>query len=270
MRQSRVLLARCTQCKVIPSIWESGCSCLRLVLLRYDSYQPTPLTQPDVIGEVTFSQPFGFMDAQQDDGIFGRIQKSVASGIWLAQVPWFYNLHQFLMPVIGNHLAINNREGTIRDYTVREVQNRFERGSDRPDILGKLFEIHQQKSSVMDMTNIASVAAANVGAGSDTTTISLRAMIFFLLTHPEKKAKLMQEVDGVARLHGTTENFSFAQAREMPYLQAVMYESMRLYPAIGVNLPRVTPPEGFSIGGRFIPGGVSGILRFLYLTTTRH
>lgn len=76
----------------------------------------------DVIGEVTFAKPFGFMDAQQDDGVFPRIQRSAESGVWLAHAPWFYKLHQFLMPVIGNHLAINDREGTIRDYTNREIQ----------------------------------------------------------------------------------------------------------------------------------------------------
>lgn len=218
--------------------------------------QLAKLIELDVIGEVTFSQPFGFMDAQQEDGIFDRIQKSVASGVWLGHVTWFYKLHNALMPVIGNHLQINAREGTVRDYTIREVQNRFERGSDRPDILGKLFEIHQEKPSEMDMTNITSVASSNVGAGSDITAISFRATIHFLLTNPEKKAKLVEEIDEVARSQGISGNFSFDQAREMPYLRAVMYESMRLYPAISMSLPRETTPEGFSIGDNFIPGGV--------------
>ena len=196
------------------------------------------------------------MDAQQDDGIFLRIQKSVASGMWLAHVPWFWRLHNFMMPVIGNHLAINNREGTIRDYTVLEVQSRFDRGSDRPDILGKLFEIHQEKPKEMDMTNICSVANENIGAGSDTTAISLRAILYFLLKHPDKKAKLLEETDQSASSKTVSNIFAFDQAREMPYLQAVMYESMRLYPAIGNSLPRTTPPEGFLIGEHYIPGGV--------------
>ena len=196
------------------------------------------------------------MDAQQDDGIFLRIQRSVASGMWLAHVPWFWRLHNFVMPVIGNYLAINNREGTIRDYTVREVQSRFDRGSERPDILGKLLEINQEKPEAMDMTNICSVANENIGAGSDTTAISLRAMLYFLLTHPKEQAKLLEEICQVAASQNVSGIFTFDQAREMPYLQAVMYESMRLYPAIGNSLPRTTPPEGFYIGERYIPGGV--------------
>ena len=236
--------------------WESGCSYSPLVRIPSHSSVTIPLTELDIIGEITFSRPFGFMDAQQDDGIFGRIQTSVASGMWLAHVPWFWWLHNFLMPIIGNHLAINNREGTIRDYTVREVQGRFDRGSNRPDILGKLFEIHQERPKEMDMTNICSVANENIGAGSDTTAISLRAMFYFLLTHTDKKAKLLEEIDEVARSKSVSTIFTFDEARDMPYLQAVMYESMRLYPAIGNSLPRTTPPEGFSIGQQYIPGGV--------------
>ncbi|KAK5465517.1 hypothetical protein LTS15_002080 [Exophiala xenobiotica] len=102
------------------------------------------------------------------------------------------------MPVIGNHLAINDREGTIRDYTNREVHERFNRGSDRPDILGKLFSIHKEKPVEMDFANVTSVAFSNVGAGSDTTAISLRAILYYLLKNPEKKAKLIQEVDKTA------------------------------------------------------------------------
>jgi len=175
----------------------------------------------DVIGEITFSRRFGFMDAHEDDGIFSRIQRSVQSGVWLGQVPWFHRIHNFLMPVIGNHL-----------------------------------EIHKEKPSEMDITNITSVASSNIGAGSDTTAISLRAIIYFLLMNPEKKIKLVEEIDEMAQSGKIPGTVTFDQASKMPYLQAVMYEAMRLYPAVGMNLPRITPPEGFFIGQHFIPGGV--------------
>jgi cytochrome P450 len=206
---------------------------------------------------MTFSRPFGFLDAQQDDGIFTKINASVRSGTWLAHVPWILHMHNFFMPVIGNWLAANDRDGTVRDYTIREVQNRFERGSDRPDILGRLFEINKEKPQVMDMTNITSVASANVGAGSDTTAISLRAILYFLLKNPDKKEKLLEEIHAMSHNVDSSGIPTFDQASKMPYLQAVMYEAMRLYPAIGMILSRVTPGEGFMIGEQFIPGGVS-------------
>ena len=210
----------------------------------------------DVIGEITFARRFGFMDALEDDGIFDQIQRSVRSGVWLAHVPYILRLHNWFMPIIGNHLAINDRNGTIRDYTVREVDGRFDRGSDRPDILGKLISINKERPVEMSKNNIVSVAGSNIGAGSDTTAISLRAILFFLLRNPDKLKALLGEIDSMVREENIIDVFSFAQASKMPYLQAVMYEAMRLYPAIGATLPRITPHGGLVIGERFIPAGV--------------
>lgn len=53
-----------------------------------------------------------------------------------------------------------------------------------------------------------------------------------------------------------TEPITLEQAKHMPYLQACLYEGLRLHPAVGMSLPRVTPPGGVEIDGRFIPEGV--------------
>jgi len=46
-----------------------------------------------------------------------------------------------------------------------------------------------------------------------------------------------------------------SEADNMPYLQAVMYEALRLHPAVGMSLPRVTPADGFEVDGHYIPAG---------------
>ena len=211
-----------------------------------------------MIGEVTFGRPFGFLDAQEDDGIFPRIHKSVASAVWLGHVPWVLRLHNFLIPVFGNHFAVNDKEGFVRDYTTRQVESRFERGSDRPDILGKLSSTQKEKPTELTMANVTSVCSSNVGAGSDTTAISLRAILWFLLINPDKKAKLLEEIDETARADGITDTFDYQQAMKMPYTQAVIYEALRLYPAIGMALPRIVPPGGIFIQEKFLPEGVRG------------
>ncbi|KAL4733722.1 cytochrome P450 [Aspergillus similis] len=42
---------------------------------------------------------------------------------------------------------------------------------------------------------------------------------------------------------------------ELPYLNAIINESHRIWPAIPGPLPRVVPPAGINIGSYFIPGG---------------
>ncbi|KAF9891401.1 hypothetical protein FE257_004257 [Aspergillus nanangensis] len=211
----------------------------------------------DVIGELTFSRRFGFMDAHQDDGVFTQIKNALKSGTWLGQMPWIYWVHDFLMPVIGNYLGVNVRHGRLRDYTVQEVQARQNRGSDHQDILGKLFQVQQEKPSELSLADVTSMAASNINAGSDTTAISLRAIVYYLLKHPEYKTKLVEEVDSMSQNGVVSGIVSLEQSKSMPYLQAVMYEALRLHPAVGMNLPRVTPAGGISIDGHFMPEGTT-------------
>lgn len=41
----------------------------------------------------------------------------------------------------------------------------------------------------------------------------------------------------------------------MPYLQAVIYEGLRIHPVVGMTLPRVVPASGADISGHFLPRG---------------
>ncbi len=41
----------------------------------------------DVIGEVSFSKRFGFMEAGKDDGTFKQIEGALKSAAWVGQVP---------------------------------------------------------------------------------------------------------------------------------------------------------------------------------------
>jgi hypothetical protein len=41
----------------------------------------------DVIGELSFSKRFGFMDVGSDDGSFQQIEGALKSAAWLGQIP---------------------------------------------------------------------------------------------------------------------------------------------------------------------------------------
>jgi cytochrome P450 len=98
--------------------------------------------------------------------------------------------------------------------------------------------------------------SANVFAGSDTTSIALRAIIYFLCRNPEKKKKLVAEIDRKDAAGKLSHPITYREAsEELPYLQAVMKESMRLHPSVGLLLERYVPPEGVTVADHFLPGG---------------
>ncbi|TDZ60839.1 Cytochrome P450 monooxygenase gsfF [Colletotrichum trifolii] len=209
----------------------------------------------DTIGEVTFSRRFGFMDAGADDGAFQQIQDALISAAWIGQMPWLYRLHEYLSPIIGPRLGIASRHGSLRQFAAREVAARQDRGSDRPDILGKLFAVHNEKPDEFDYKALVSMASSNIMAGSDSTAISIRAIVYHMLKNPDSKRKLVEEVDEFWRQGKLSDPVTLAETEKMPYLQASMYEALRLHPAVGMTLPRVVPKGGYEIDGRYYPAG---------------
>lgn len=66
-------------------------------------------------------------------------------------------------------------------------------------------------------------------AGYDTTGSTMHFMIYLLALHPDMQDRLRQEVIDVA---GEEEEITYEHIAHMPYLEAVMYETLRLFPII--------------------------------------
>lgn len=195
------------------------------------------------------------MDVGQDDGAFKQIETALRSASWLGQIPAVYWVHDRLMPYIGNYLGINARHGSLRQIALREVAAWKDRGSERQDILSKLFATQKEKPVEMNENAVTSMATSNIFAGSDTTAISTRAIIYYLLKNPNAKRKLVDEIDSRRKAGKLSDPVTLLEADSMPYLQAVMYEALRLHPAVGMSLPRVVPDGGVQICGQYLPAG---------------
>ncbi|KAK0509985.1 hypothetical protein JMJ35_007379 [Cladonia borealis] len=90
-------------------------------------------------------------------------------------------------------------------------------------------------------------------AGTDTTSYGLSAATFYVLHTPAVLQKLQEELYSVPRGEGGRIEWRYVQ--NLPYMAAIVKESLRLAtPAIGV-LPRVVPASGAHVQGQFIPGG---------------
>lgn len=95
-------------------------------------------------------------------------------------------------------------------------------------------------------------------AGSDTTGITMRAAFYFLLKNPSKMDKLLAELSEQGHAGKFSREDGLAQweeVRDLPYLSAVINESLRCHPAVGLTLERMVPADGVNLVGHFLPGG---------------
>ena len=106
---------------------------------------------------------------------------------------------------------------------------------------------------------VLKLVLAVVLAGADTTALFIAAIFRYLLKHPKAYTKLQDEIDALA------DNTPFTELRKVPFLDAVVKETARLYSVIRFILERVTPPGGTTIAGEHIPGNtVVGVSPWAY------
>lgn len=112
----------------------------------------------------------------------------------------------------------------------------------------------------MSFEEMTSNAMVLIIAGSETTATLLTAATYFLATNPHVLVKLNDEV----RSAFTTEDeIDMLSVQSLPYLLAVLDESLRMFPPVPGPSPRAIGEGGDTILGEFIPQDVSSFPRCL-------
>lgn len=79
----------------------------------------------------------------------------------------------------------------------------------------------------------------------------MTCMLFELALHRDVATKLQKEVDEYYSQHEGPDHHALSK---LPYLQAAINETLRLYPGVPSGVQRKTPPKGLQVGHTFIPG----------------
>lgn len=162
--------------------------------------------------------------------------------IWLSELGYIANTSSAVAVFAGKRMA------------ERKALEKMESSTQSLDLLGRYMTEGKRDPHFITDRQIMGLTASNIFAGSDSTAITLRTIFYYLLKQPETMKKLMEELKKASfDRHG--EIMSWKDARELPYLAAVVQESLRIFPAVGVSLERIVPTGGMEVCGHIIPEG---------------
>ncbi|KAI0195876.1 cytochrome P450 [Astrocystis sublimbata] len=201
----------------------------------------------DILGEMAFGEAFGCVDAGKPhfwqelilDHLFFI---TVADN--LRRFPLIPTLAKLVFPFLS---SIKNKH---TGYTREKVEQRLSSKANHKDFMSNL--VAKVESGEIVKEEMTAHASTFVIAGGETVATFLAATTYFLLQSENSAIwkRLCQEVRG---RFASYEEITATSAQQLPYLQAVISEGLRIYPPGSQGFPRVSP--GAHVDGYWVPQG---------------
>ncbi|KAF1975797.1 putative P450 monooxygenase [Bimuria novae-zelandiae CBS 107.79] len=220
----------------------------------------------DVIGDLAFGAPFGMLEKGADvaevrkgpdaeptyaPAIEVLNRRGEVSGT-LGCLPQLKPYAKYLPdPFFTQGIkAVENLAG----IAIARVNERLAHPSDRVDLLARLMEGRDETGAKLGREELTAEALTQLIAGSDTTSNTSCALLYHCLSTPHVVPKLQKELDDA--IADVDQVPTFAQVRDLPYMDAVIKETMRIHSTSSLGLPRVVPPgPGITIANHHFPQG---------------
>ena len=208
----------------------------------------------DMIGELAFGESFGCLARSTYHEWVSFVLDHFYMSTLLQVVHRFRPLNRLLAAMIPSSLA--EKRKSHEKMALEKVRRRIRRGTARPDFVEPL--IVAQTKGLISVDELEQQASILILAGSETTIVALTSATDLLLQNPAVLTELTKELHTSFRDESEIDVLSI---HRLHYLQAVVQETLRLFPPITNGFPRQTVAAGTVVDGHFVPDGVSLIIR---------
>ncbi|KAG9483786.1 hypothetical protein GDO78_009615 [Eleutherodactylus coqui] len=177
----------------------------------------------------------------------------------LTNIPWLVdrimeperNVFAFLKEMISEHKKTWN-PNYIRDFI--------------DAYLLEMEKVKEDSSSTFNEANLLLITNDLFGAGTETTTTTLRWALLYMILYPDIQSKVQEEIDQVI---GRERKPTMGDVLKMPYTNAVIHEVQRSGDIIPLAFPHMTYRD-IEVQGFFIPKGTSIITNLSSVLKDKH
>ncbi|KAE8447509.1 hypothetical protein EG329_010639 [Mollisiaceae sp. DMI_Dod_QoI] len=220
----------------------------------------------DMIGDLAFGAPFGMLEKGKD---ITEIRMTPDAPITYAPAVQVLNRRGEVSGTLGclpqlkpyakylpdpffsqGVAAVENLAG----IAVARVSQRLEGKQDveRVDLLARLMEGKDEKGEKLGRQELTAEALTQLIAGSDTTSNTSCAILYWVTKTPGVLQKLQKELDDA--IPAGVDVPTFEMVRDLKYMQKVINETLRIHSTSALGLPRIVPPgQGIEILGHHFP-----------------
>ncbi|KAJ6480316.1 cytochrome P450 [Mycena sanguinolenta] len=209
----------------------------------------------DFMGDIVFGGGFELMRDGDKDGLWHTLERGIYLPALTEQIPWCVDFIPYL-PMIGKE------KNALGRFAFNQATRRLHAGSVHNDLFYYLMDDKRTDAQPYSFPLVVTNSVLAIIAGADTTATVLANTFFLLSSHPESYRCLQRELDEAFPLGGAEPTDALLLSR-LPYLNAVIKESLRLLPPVPTSLQRA-PTIGTGskvLGDSFIiPEGTSVVV----------
>ncbi|PHH68650.1 hypothetical protein CDD82_375 [Ophiocordyceps australis] len=201
----------------------------------------------DVMGMFALAKSFNMLHDKKWHYAIANLRRAMAILGPLSAVPW---LAQIGFKFLKGYWVVKDWH-SMTGWCRERMEERVKMDDEGTSIASYLIADAKSRDAVAKEHHLlAGEAIVAIVAGSDTVAPTLVFLFYQLARNPALAQKLFHELQSIDLL-------DLHALQKLPFLNALINETLRLHPAVPTGGYRDSPPQGCTIAGRFIPGNTT-------------
>ena len=222
---------------------------------KIDMVKMYNFTTFDVMGDLAFGESLHMLESSEYDPWVSMTFDYLKSFTFL-EMAQYYTITRHSVRLLMKLMAKTRQEHF--QYTVDKVTKRVEQGraTEGHDLWTLVLDKEGEKEGLSRGEMYANANLFMV-AGTETTATISAGLTYLLCKNPDVYDKLRKEI---RETFSCQEEIGIEKVAAMPYLNACLKEALRVYPPVSNAQPMLTPADGTTVMGEYMPPNVSPIL----------